>query len=79
MPYRDKPLTVIRFAEKTDESGNTEAVPWEKLSEAEQKELRKKNAERIAAYFNRTLRNDLPRAWELYRKGIIRDADVNKA
>lgn len=79
MPGRDKPLTVRRFVEIISINGNAEAIPWEELSEDEQKEIRRKNAERIASYFNRVLQNDLPRARELYSKGIIKDADENKA
>ncbi len=71
-----KPLTVRRFVMKTNENGDAEPFPWEELSEAEQKEMRRKNAERISEYFNRTLQNDLPRAWELYCKGIILKADT---
>ncbi len=69
------PLIVRRFVMKIKENSDPEPVPFEELSEAEQQEIRRKNAERISSYFNRTLQNDLPRAYELYRKGIILKAD----
>ncbi len=75
MASRGKPLTVKRFLLKKDENGNEVAIPVEELSEEEYQELRRKNADRIAAYFSRVLPYNIPLYKELCQKGIIRDAD----
>lgn len=75
MASRGKPLTVKRFVERIDENGNKAAIPVEELSEEEYNELRRKNADRIAAYFSRVLPYNIPLYNELCQKGIIKDAD----